>query len=117
MERRAPRRRQGSDDVVALERVAPEVVVLALAVDVLHVERVRQSQCLVGRSVRPRGTPGPVTTSGTWMSLSKAVSLPGVRRCWPMCRPLSELNTTLSCGRRPVRIDAREGQQSESVTK
>ena len=41
----------------------------------------------------PAGTPGPTTTSGTWMSVSNAVSLPGVRRYSPVCRPLSELNT------------------------
>jgi len=28
----------------------------------------------------PAGIPGPATTSGTWTSLSKAVSLPGVIR-------------------------------------
>ena len=41
----------------------------------------------------PAGTPGPATTSGTWMSVSKAVSLPGMRRYSPVCSPLSELNT------------------------
>ena len=43
--------------------------------------------------VAPAGTPGPVTTSGTWMSVSNAVSLPGISRYSPVCRPLSELNT------------------------
>jgi hypothetical protein len=45
-------------------------------------------------TVRPCGTCGPATTSGTRMSLSKAVSLPGSRRCSPMWSPLSEVKIT-----------------------
>ena len=39
--------------------------------------------------VRPWATPGPVTTSGTWMSVSKAVIFPasgGVHPCDSRCR-------------------------------
>ncbi len=43
--------------------------------------------------VWPAGTPGPATISGTRMSVSNAVILPGSSRCSPMWKPLSELKT------------------------
>ena len=43
--------------------------------------------------VVPAGIPGPEITSGTWMSVSNAVILPGISRYSPVCSPLSELNT------------------------
>ena len=43
--------------------------------------------------VVPAGIPGPEITSGTWMSVSNAVILPGISRYSPVWSPLSELNT------------------------
>ena len=53
----------------------------------------RSTFSVIASLVAPAGTPGPAITSGTWMSVSNAVSLPGLSRYSPVCRPLSELNT------------------------
>ena len=54
------------------------------------------------RNMGAGGERGPTTIRGIWMSVLKAVSLPGTMSCSPMCRPLSELKTKYVLDRAPV---------------
>ena len=58
------------------------------------------------RLVAPCAMPGPATTSGTRMSVSNAVILPGFSRYSPMWYPLSELNTTSVSRAMPALVSA-----------
>ena len=53
-------------------------------------------------TTRPAGTPGPLTISGTRMSVSKAVCLPEESVYSPRWKPLSELNTKYVFRARPL---------------
>ena len=74
---------------ISPSRLCPSerIVVPPIAANVLA----RSMFSAIAVVVVPAGTPGPTTTSGTWMSVSNAVSLPGIRRYSPVCSPLSEL--------------------------